>query len=85
MWAKRDPITRFRNFIEQEDMWNDEQQTDLETECKQKIEEAVTAFESRTDFKIDAPFDHVFGTSHLRIEQQRAEFLDMLKKEQADG
>ncbi|MCK4872071.1 MAG: pyruvate dehydrogenase (acetyl-transferring) E1 component subunit alpha [Phycisphaerales bacterium] len=85
IWAKRDPITRFRKFIEQKDLWDDEQQTDLEAQCKQKIEAAVAAFESRTDFKVDSPFDHVFGTSHTRIEQQRAEFLDMLKKESADG
>jgi pyruvate dehydrogenase E1 component alpha subunit len=84
-WEKRDPLTRFRTYLERKGIWGDEQQRQLEAEVKQRIEEAVKAFESRTDFKPDAPFDHVFGTRHAVIEQQRAEFLDNLKRETSDA
>ena len=60
-------------------------QAALEAEMKQQIEGAVKAFESRTDFKPDVAFDHVFGTEHAVIEQQRAEFLDNLKREGGDA
>ena len=84
-WEKRDPLPRFRNYLHTKGVWSDESQTELEAEVKKRIEDAVKAFESRTDFKPDAPFDHVFGTEHPRIEEQRAQFLDALQKESADG
>ena len=36
---------------------------ELEAEIKQEVDTAVKEFESRSDFKPDAPFDHVFGTA----------------------
>jgi hypothetical protein len=45
----------------------------------------VVELESQKDFKPDAPFDHVFGTEHYVIEEQRAEFLKNLGKEAGDA
>jgi pyruvate dehydrogenase E1 component alpha subunit len=85
LWEQRDPLLRFRAYLQRKDFWNDDKQAELETEVKQQIEAAVQAFESRTDFKPDVPFDHVFGTRHAVIERQRAEYLDNLKKEAGDA
>ena len=41
-------------------------------------------FEAPRTFKVDAPFDHVFGTRHDVIEDQRAEFLARLREEGHD-
>lgn len=84
-WEKRDPLPRFKQYLETKGIWSDDQQAELEAEVKRQIEDAVKAFESRADFRPDAQFDHVFGTKHPRIEEQRAEFLDNLKKESADA
>ena len=85
VWEKRDPLPRFRKYLQAKGIWNDQQQAELESEVKQQIDDAVKAFEARKDFKPDAPFDHVFGTPHPRIEQQRAAFLDELEREATDG
>jgi len=85
VWEKRDPLPRFRKYLEAKGIWNDKRQAELEAEVKQQIDDAVKAFEARKDFKPDAPFDHVFGTPHPRIEQQRAAFLDELEREATDG
>ena len=85
VWEKRDPLPRFRKYLEAKGIWNDQRQAELESEVKQQIDDAVKAFEARKDFKPDAPFDHVFGTPHPRIEQQRAAFLDELEREATDG
>ena len=50
---------------------------------KEEIEAAVKEFEEKTYFKPDAPFEHVFGTRHDDIEEQRAEFLENLQKKEA--
>lgn len=81
VWAKRDPLPRFRTYLETKGLWNDQQQTALEAEVKKQVEDAVKAFEAMKDFQPDAPFDHVYGTEHPRIAEQRAEFLDNLKRE----
>jgi pyruvate dehydrogenase E1 component alpha subunit len=83
-WQARDPIPRFRKYLEKKGIWNDQRQGELEAEIKQRVDEAVKAFEARQDFKPDAPFDHVFGTKHARIEEQRVQFLEDLKRETAN-
>ena len=57
----------------------------MDEEIKQEIDEAIRKFEARTDFKPDAPFDHVFGTRHDLIEEQRQEFLALIGKEGNNG
>jgi TPP-dependent pyruvate/acetoin dehydrogenase alpha subunit len=84
-WVKRDPLIRFRKYLDSKGIWNDDHEAGLEAEVKQQIEKAVKAFEAMTSFKPDAPFDHVFGTKHPRIDEQRADFLNNLKQESADG
>ncbi len=84
-WQARDPLIRFKGYLEAKGIWNDEQEAGLEAEVRQQIDDAVKAFEARNDFKPDAPFDHVFGTKVPRIEEQRTEFLDHLREESTDA
>jgi pyruvate dehydrogenase E1 component alpha subunit len=84
-WEARDPLIRFKSYLEAKGAWNDERQAGLDAEVKQQIEDALKAFEAKRDFKPDAPFDHVFGTAVAGIEAQRAEFLDELRKESTDA
>ncbi|MFH0980627.1 MAG: pyruvate dehydrogenase (acetyl-transferring) E1 component subunit alpha [Planctomycetota bacterium] len=84
-WWKRDPIPRFRRYLETKGVWNDELQAGLETEVEETVNAGVQEFEAMHGFKPDAPFDHVFGTRHDRTEAQRAEFLENLRREAADA
>jgi pyruvate dehydrogenase E1 component alpha subunit len=84
-WLGREPLIRFRTYLENKGIWNEAKQTALAEEIKKEIEAAVQEFEARTDFKPDAPFDHVFGTKHDLIEEQRQEFLAALGKEANNG
>jgi pyruvate dehydrogenase E1 component alpha subunit len=82
-WMERDPLKRMRAHLTDSGLWDDDQQAALEAELDERIEQAVQRFEARDDFKLDAPFDHVFGQPHPEIEAQRAEFLELV--EQAKG
>jgi pyruvate dehydrogenase E1 component alpha subunit len=84
-WEARDPLTRFRTYLESKGLWNEERQSGLDADVKQAIEDAVKAFEARTDFKADAPFDYTFGTEHSVIEEQRAEFLAHTREDSSDA
>jgi pyruvate dehydrogenase E1 component alpha subunit len=84
-WWQRDPIPRFRVYLERKGIWNDLLQTEMDEEIKKEIENAVKELENKTDFKPDAPFDHVFGTPHQEIEEQRADFLTNLAEFEKRG
>ena len=85
VWRGREPLIRFRKYLENKGIWNEEKQTALDEELKKEVDAAVQEFEARTEFKPDAPFDHVFGTKHDVIEEQRREFLASLGKEADNG
>ena len=84
-WKNREPLIRFRKCLEKKGIWSDEKQANLEDDIKREIDAAVQEFEKRTDFKPDSPFDHVFGTRHEVIEEQRQEFLANLAEEADNG
>lgn len=84
-WWKKEPLIRFRMYLEKKGIWDADKQAAMEAEIKGEVDAAVKEFESRTDFKPDAPFDHVFGTRHDVIEEQRAEFLKNMGKEAGDA
>jgi pyruvate dehydrogenase E1 component alpha subunit len=84
-WWRKEPLSRFKKYLEKKGIWSDDLQRKLEAEIKNEIDTAITELESTTDFKPDAPFDYVFGTQYDEIEEQRKEFLDNLKKEAADA
>jgi pyruvate dehydrogenase E1 component alpha subunit len=84
-WEAKDPLVRFKAYLLKKGIWDEDLQKQLEADCKSQIDAAVQAFESRSPFAPDAPFDHVFGTKEAVIEAQRARFLERLGKEGEDG
>ena len=84
-WRKRDPLPRFTKYLQDKGILNEQRIAEIEQEIKNEVNAAAQQFEAKTDFKPDAPFDHVFGTKHDLIEEQRAEFLKSLELEKAHG
>ena len=80
-WEKKDPLMRFRIYLERKGLWDDKKQKKLEAGIKEDIDKAVTEFETPRQIKNDAPFDYVFGTRADLIEAQRKRFLLDLEKE----
>jgi len=85
VWWRRDPLVRFRKYLTAKKLWSDAKEEALQEEFKAEMDRQVASFEARKDFKLDAPFDHVYGTTHAVIEEQRAEYLDSLAKEGGDA
>jgi len=84
-WWERDPIARFRRYLEKKGLWSETLQAALDEEIRTQVEAAVKELEGRTGFKPDAPFDHVFGTRHQGIEEERGEFLASLEGRKGAG
>lgn len=75
VWRTRDPLPRFRRYLEAQGLWDDARQEALELLHKQQIAEAVTALEAHPAPPDDSPFEHVFETSPPSLQQQRQRFL----------
>lgn len=82
-WWAKDPLPRFRRYLERRELWDDGKQAALEAELKKVVEDSVRAFEANTELKPDSCFDHVYGITHPEIEAQRAQFLAELAREEA--
>ena len=85
VWWQRDPLVRFRKYLEGRKFWSEKEQAALEEELKARMDEQIKTFESLDAFPPEKPFDHVFGTRHDVIEEQKAAFLDDLRKEAGDA
>ena len=44
-WRSRDPLARFRTFLEKRELWSDSAQTDLESEATERFDAAMAAIE----------------------------------------
>ncbi len=84
-WKQRDPLIRLRKYLGQKKLWNDNEQTKLAEEIKAEIDAAVKEFESMNELKPDAPFDFIFGTENRELEEQRADFLENLRKDRENA
>lgn len=83
-WTK-EPLIRFKKYIEDKGLWDDAKEEALEKETLAEIDTQIKKFEALVDYKQDTPFEHVYGTSHPEIERQHREFLDELAREESDA
>jgi pyruvate dehydrogenase E1 component alpha subunit len=83
-WEK-EPLIRFRKYLDDKGFWDDAKEEKLLAEMKAQVAKAVEEFETPKDWALDAPFDHVYGTTHPGIEEQRADFLANVAKEADRG
>lgn len=75
LWWKKDPLVRLRGYLERKGYWDAERQAALDQELKAEVDRAVQQLEAATGFPLDRPFEHVLGTPHDSVAEQRAEFL----------
>lgn len=71
-WAKRDPITRYRLYLQHQNLWSAEWEEELAAEATQTIEAAVEAMEKSTPPPPEDIFRYTFfQPTPLLLEQQQ--------------
>jgi pyruvate dehydrogenase E1 component alpha subunit len=84
-WRKKDPIPRYRAYLEHRGLLTADAQKALEESVRAEVERAVQELEAFGTPAPDAPFDHVFATPPPGLEAQRQEFLAAIKREAGHG
>jgi pyruvate dehydrogenase E1 component alpha subunit len=84
-WWEKDPLKRFRIYLEIKGIMDDKKHQQLEEDIKAEIEAEVAKFESMKDFKPDNAFDHVWAKPSQDLEEQRQHFLARQARRQPNG
>lgn len=78
-WQKRDPMARFRTYLEGKKLWTAQWQADLESAIQEEIETAVReAEEERAEVNPLAMFDHVYAELTPELRAQREACAELL-------
>lgn len=84
-WERRDPLIRMRTYLEARGLWSEHQETEAREQLRELVDSEVRVYETMSGRRPEAPFDHVYGTRHEEIEEQRAEFLARRPGEASHG
>lgn len=82
-WKKRDPLERFRKFLEAQKLWSKNQEQETRDELNQMIVETVEVAEARPAPPVETLFEDVYADRPWMIEEQAAEFLEQHRREQS--
>lgn len=71
---KREPIKRLQTYLHQVNLWSEEQEQALLTECKQEVEQAVQTYLKQEDQPVADLFDYIFEETpaHLMAQKEKA-------------
>lgn len=70
--ALREPITRFKRFLEQQQQWTDEEEQQCLEDCAHEVDAAVNTYLSRSPQPVSSLFDYHYATLPSYLLEQRA-------------
>lgn len=70
-WLAKDPITRFRKYLMNRELWDDAQEEAVRKEAAQRIEQAVIEAENTPKSKLTDAFDLVYTEMPPSLREQR--------------
>lgn len=68
----KEPIGRFKHFLEQQHLWNATQEEQLLKECTEKVQQEVEVYMNRPPQTIDTAFDYHYAQLPEYLIEQRA-------------
>jgi 2-oxoisovalerate dehydrogenase E1 component alpha subunit len=80
-WQKRDPIARFRKYLEKKHFWSDADEKNVQDGINRELEEAITHAENVPRPSIETLFTDVYAEMPWHLEEQ----LRQLKEEKNSG
>ena len=75
-WAARDPIDRYRNFLDRAGLWNERWERGLREEMESEILETIRIVETQSPPAPDTLFQDVYAAIPRHLAEQAASFLD---------
>ncbi|WP_433748436.1 pyruvate dehydrogenase (acetyl-transferring) E1 component subunit alpha [Falsibacillus pallidus] len=77
-----DPLLRLERFMKNEGYWDQDWAEEVSSKCAETIESAVAEMESFPEPNVEDIFDYVFEKPTWTIQQQKEEYLQLLRGNQ---
>jgi len=74
IWVKRDPLTRFRIFLTEKGLWNDEKEQAVIEDAKEQIKQAIKEADVEPKQKVSDFLKNMFEVSPQSIQEQIAHY-----------
>ncbi len=72
----KEPIGRFRAFLLNQKLWDEQKEAELLEQCQQKVKLAVDKYENQTSPELESIFDHHYAELPEDLMTQRAQALE---------
>ncbi len=69
-WTARDPLIRYRLYLEGKKLWDDEKEENLESEIKEEVARAVEKAEGVPDRDVEEIFRYLYAEMTPRLKEQ---------------
>ncbi|MFB6204297.1 MAG: pyruvate dehydrogenase (acetyl-transferring) E1 component subunit alpha [Candidatus Nanohaloarchaea archaeon] len=77
-WKDKDPLKRFREYLKEHDIW-DEELENYEEKAEEKVNEAANRAMEMEDPDMDEMFDYVYGEKPEMLRKQQDRFKEELR------
>jgi len=69
-WEKKDPLVRFRKFLENKGLWNEEKENEVIERAKEEIKEAIKLADAEPQQKVTDLINNMFETLPSNLQEQ---------------
>ncbi|WP_068672526.1 pyruvate dehydrogenase (acetyl-transferring) E1 component subunit alpha [Oceanobacillus sp. Castelsardo] len=79
-WAKKDPLVRFRKFLESKNLWSEQEENKVIEEAKEDIKQAIKDAEKYPKQKVTDLIGNMFEELPSNLQEQMEEFKEKESK-----
>jgi len=73
-WEKKDPLVRFRKFLEEKKLWSEDKENEVIEEAKEDIKKAIKEADKYPKQKVTELISHMFEELPSNLEEQMEEY-----------
>src|SRR5699024_6863781 len=73
-WEKRDPLVRFRAYLEGKGLWSEEQENEVIEQAKADIKEAIKKADKYPKQKVSEYIEHMYEEMPVNLQEQIEEY-----------
>lgn len=81
-WKTRDPIQRFRSYLESKHLWGDDQEEQLQEKTKEEIRQAVETYENLPERDVEEIFKYTYAEMPWNLQEQLDELRGYLREQE---
>ncbi|MDY0406017.1 pyruvate dehydrogenase (acetyl-transferring) E1 component subunit alpha [Virgibacillus sp. 179-BFC.A HS] len=79
-WEKKDPLVRFRTFLENKNLWSEEEENKVIEKAKAEIKDAIKQADKYPKQKVTDLISNMFETLPTNLEEQMEEYKEKESK-----